>query len=231
MDIRKILTQKNYSVIAELYIKDFEKNYENFYFVDDLFKLLSIRNLKEHPIVDLGSGPGTVIDYILQKKKNLSTLIAVDFNQPFCERMNRKYIHKNNIKIVHEDIVDFTKRQKPSTVGAYIAAYSVIHIPDGEINELFSSIHKSLVKGGLVLISCFRGQKKSMERERYQVIKDIRLKYDETLLCYMNYFSETELAKRLEKIGFEIVKMEVLPSGEKIADIPNKQIWVIAEKN
>lgn len=136
MDIRKTLTQKNYSVIAELYIEDFEKNYENFHFIDDLLKLITLHKLEEYSVVDLGSGPGTVIDYILKKGKNRSSLVAVDFNQFFCGRMNKKYIQKKNIKIVHEDIVDFTKRQKTQSIGAYIASYSIIHIPDGEIDEL-----------------------------------------------------------------------------------------------
>ncbi|MBI4009063.1 class I SAM-dependent methyltransferase [Candidatus Roizmanbacteria bacterium] len=230
MDIRKKLTQKNYSIIAKLYTEDLERNYENFNFIDDVLQLWKLHKLQIYPIVDLGSGPGTVIDYILKQHKKIHPLIAVDFNEYFCDRMNRKYIHSKNINVVHEEMVQFVKRQKALAIGAYICSYSLIHIPENEIDQLLQSIKRSLVKNGLLLISCFKGTTKGMEQERYQVLKDSRLVYNETLLCYMNYFTEDELRKRLKKAGMEIVKMEVVSKGKKDVDIPNEQIWVIAEK-
>lgn len=230
MDIRKKHTHKTYSVIAPLYIEDFEKNYENFHYVDDVLKLRDTRRLNHYPIVDLGSGPGTTIDYILKKSKKQTSIIAVDFNQHFCERMNRKYLMHNHVKIVCEDMASFVKDQRPSSIGIYIASYSLIHIPDWEIDELFNHIKRSLVKNGLFLFSCYKGTYKGLEQERYQVIGDSRLSHDATLLCYMNYFTEAELEERLVKSGMQIVKMETLPASKNEKDMPHEQIWVIAEK-
>jgi len=69
-----------------------------------------------------------------------------------------------------------------------------------------------------------------LEQERYQVIRDLRLHHDEPLMTFMNYFTETELKKRLYNIGFEIIKIEVVNPSSRVEDIPKKQIWVIVEK-
>ncbi len=230
MDTQKKLTQKNYSIIANLYIEDFEKDYQNFHFIDDAIKLRKIHKLSHYPIVDLGSGPGTVIDYMIKKDKHIRALVAVDFNESFCHRMNHKYIHNQNVKIVCEDLVKYVAEQKPSSIGVYIASFSLIHIPDHEIDALFVSIHKTLVKGGIFVFSCHRGVKKGMEQEPYQKIQDTRLKHESVLLNYMNYFTEHELRERLRKAKLEIIKMEVIDASVKIGEFDNKKIWVIAEQ-
>ncbi len=230
MDIRKKHTQKTYSVIHNLYTEDFEKNYENFHLIDDLLKLIKLHKLQKYPVVDLGSGPGTAIDYILKREHSLSSIIGVDFEKNFYERMKKKYLKFNRVKVVHEEMLDYVARQKNNSIGSYIASYSLIHIPDLEIDELFLFISRSLVKKGLFLFSCYRGLKKGLEQEPYQIYRDTRLHYDEILLLYMNYFTENELRERLSQARLEIIKMEIFsPSSEKGA-FPHKQIWVIAEK-
>ena len=230
MDIRKKHTQKTYSVIHNLYTEDFGKNYENFHFVDDLLKLIKLPKLQKYPIVDLGTGPGNVVDYILKKEESLSSIIAVDFEKNFYEKLKKKYLKVNNVKVVHEDMLEFTARQTNNSVGAYIASYSLIHIPDFEIDELFLFINRSLVEKGLFLFSCYRGTDKKLEQEPYQVFRDTRLQHEGILLIYMNYFTEHELRERLRKAGMDILKMEIFPPSSKRGDFPNKQIWVIAEK-
>ena len=91
MDIRKKHTQKTYSVIHHLYTDDFEKNYENFHLVDDLLNLVKHHKLQKYPVIDLGSGPGRVINYILKKDHKLTSIIGVDFEKNFYERMKKKY--------------------------------------------------------------------------------------------------------------------------------------------
>src|SRR3989344_6703173 len=101
-------------------------------------------------------------------------------------------------------MLDFTARQKTNSIGTYIASYSLIHLPDPEIDELFLFISRSLVKRGLFLLSCYRGTRKELEQDPYQLNKDFRLNHDETLLLYMNYFSEEELRDRLKRVRMEI---------------------------
>jgi len=230
MDIRKKHTQKTYSVIHHLYTEDFEKNYENFHLIDEFLKLIKLHKLQKYPLVDLGSGPGNVTDYILNKKNTISSIVAVDFERNFYEKLKIKYQKFNQVKVVHEDILDFTAKQKNNSIGAYIASYSLIHIPDLEIDELFLFINRSLAKKGLFLFSCYRGTKKELEQVSYQVYRDTRLQHDETLLLYMNYFSEDELRDRLLKARLEIIKMEILSPSSGKGAFPHKQIWVIAEK-
>src|SRR3989344_8667956 len=228
MDIRKKHTQKTYSVIHHLYTEDFEKNYENFHLIDEFLKLIKLHKLQKYPLVDLGSGPGNVTDYILNKKNTISSIVAVDFERNFYEKLKIKYQKFNQVKVVHEDILDFTAKQKNNSIGAYIASYSLIHIPDLEIDELFLFINRSLAKNGLFLFSCYRGTEKGLEQEPYQVYRDTRLHHSETLLIYMNYFSEKELRNKLRKAGMDILKMEIFPSSGKLFDFSYKKIWLIA---
>lgn len=230
MHLYKKHTQKTYSVVADLYTHDFEKDYGNFHFIDQFLKLIKLHELERYPHVDLGTGPGTTISYILNKEHNLSSIIGVDFEKKFCDYLEKKYKTFPRIKVVHEDMVDFTSRQKKNSIGSYIACYSIIHLPDHEVDELLLFIQRSLVKKGLFIFSCFRGTKKELEQERYQVIRDLRLHHDEPLMVFMNYFTESELKRRLHNVGLEIIKMEVINPSAKIEDIPQKQIWVIAEK-
>lgn len=230
MHLYKNHTQKTYSVISDLYTHDFEKDYGNFHFVDQFLRLIKLHTLERYPLVDLGTGPGTVISYILNKEHNLSSIIGVDFEKNFYEYLKKKYKTFNRIKIIHEDMIDFTARRKKDSVGSYIACYSIIHLPDHEVDELFLFIQRSLVKNGLFIFSCFRGTKKELEQERYQVVRDLRLHHDEPLMVFMNYFTEGELKSRLHNVGLQIIKMEVVDPSPRVEDIPKKQIWVIAEK-
>lgn len=230
MDIRKKHTQHTYSKIHHIYTEDFEKDYGNFHLIDDLLDLFRHHRLQKFPLVDLGSGPGRVIDYILKKDHKLTSIVGVDFEKNFYERMKKKYQDFDKVKIFHEDMLDFTARQKNNSIGSYIASYSLIHLPDPEIDELFLFISRSLVKRGLFLFSCYRGTRKELEQQPYQVKKDYRLNHREILLVYMNYFTENELSERLKKAGLEIIKTEILSPALQKGIFPHKQIWIIAEK-
>ena len=127
-------------------------------------------------------------------------------------------------------MLEVLKTQPNSSVAAYIANYSLIHIPDEEVDLLLSHVCRSLATGGYFMMSCHKGTYKGMEQEPYQAQKDSRLNVEDILSTYMNYFTEEELQRRIENAGFELRKMDTVEATDVPGEIPVPKIWVLAQK-
>ena len=229
-DTRKQQTQKNYDGIAELYAADFENDNRGFdSLINPLVLNLDENNL-ENAVVDLGTGPGNVVDYLL-KLGIKNKIIGVDFTKKFCDNSIIKYSNKPQVNIIFDDFVDYVSKQPNDSISGYISSYSIIHIPDEEINGLFENIERSLQKNGMAAFLVYEGTQKGMEEEPYQKEKDSRLKTTEKLESYSNCFEIEELKERLTKVGLKVVKI----NNPKIDFIPGEysqpRISVLAQKN
>ena len=58
--------------------------------------------------LDIGSGHGRIVSYLVEKGYDV---MAVDFNEDFCEELRRKY---PNIRVLQEDVcnLDFDKNER-----------------------------------------------------------------------------------------------------------------------
>lgn len=227
MDKRKLLTQNDYSKIYKLYSADFEKDYEHFEIIDEVIGLLSKNKLSDKPMVDLGSGPGTVSDYLYNK--GIKNITAVDFTEEFCEFLKEKYKNKS-IKVVKSDITEFVVNQITNSIASYFANFSLIHIPDEEIDPIFKSISRSLLPGGMFVMVCFKGKFKGLEKEPYQAQNDKRLSINKELSLYMNYFTETELVRRVKSAGLEVLKINSFAHNSSDVGFTNDKIWLVCQK-
>ncbi|MEN9328701.1 MAG: hypothetical protein RI947_1509 [Candidatus Parcubacteria bacterium] len=225
-DNRKLQTQQNYSKINKLYADDFGKDYDHFDFIDLVINHLSQNKLEKLPIIDLGAGSGVVTDYLIEKGQQKVT--AIDITPEFCGMIRQK--HKNKVHVVCEDMVEAIKNQQSSSIGAYIANYSIIHIPEEEVDSMLSNIARSLFNQGLFLMSCHKGTYKGMEQEPYQSQNDSRLNEQNELSTYMNYFMEDELKQRVEHAGLVILKMDTFETKIVPGEIPVPKIWLLAKK-
>lgn len=231
MDIRKKQTRQNYNEIAQLYTEDFGTKIIFFdKFLDPLAISLRKNNLIKS-VIDLGSGSGNVIDYLV-KLGVQNEMVGVDFSKNFCNILKKKYRKNKNIKVVYKDFVDYVARQKDDSVSAYISNYSTIHVLDEEIDFLMKNIYRSLEKNGLVVFSVYEGNKKGMELEPYQLNKDPRFKTKvrEYLSSYINNFTKEELKKMFTKIGFKIIKLEKYQLEEMFGEYNQPEFWILAQK-
>lgn len=228
MDKKKLLTRNNYSKIAKLYTQDFGKDYAHFEFIDKVINLLKKERLENKEIVDLGTGPGNVIDYLYQK--GLRKLTAVDITPEFCNLVRKKYMKNETIKVICDDMISFVKKKKDSSIAAYIANYSIIHIPNEEVDGFFVQIKRTLMPGGLFMMSCYKGKTKDLEIDPYQIQKDPRLKVREKLVSYINHFTESELKERFKKAGLNLLKMATFKPKGCSGDFPVPKIFLIAQK-
>ena len=225
-DKRKLVTQENYSKISKIYADDFGSNRDHFDYIDQAIELIKIRKIDNLPVFDLGSGSGVVTDYLVEK--NYPNIIAVDLTPEFCKMIEIK--HGRKVKVICEDMVEIIKKQKSLSIAAYIASFSIIHIPDEELDSLFANISMSLSPGGSFVMSCHKGTFKGMEQEPYQIQKDLRLIEKDKLSTYMNYLTEDELIRRITKAGMKVLRIETFKSKVIPGELPAPKIWLLAEK-
>jgi SAM-dependent methyltransferase len=228
MDQRKQATQYDYAYIHQIYSQDFGADHQHFDLIDDLLSKLNENHLDHKPIVDLGCGPGTVTDYLY--KHGVKQIIANDFVPEFCQMLISRYSKYKTIKVISGDMVEFVKNQPPNSIAAYIANFSIIHIPDEEVDQLFKDIYQSLCLHGLFLMSCNQGTYKGMEPEPYQAQHDKRLNIQTKLETYMNYFTSEELTLRLENVGFKMINLKTFQQALVSGDIDAPKIWLMAKK-
>ncbi len=233
-DHPKEKTKQNYSIISPLYITDFGNEYINFELVDKFVQLQRQRRLLIKNTLDLGCGPGTITDYLI--KKGVWSVVAVDITPEFCEYVREKFkdLKGAYVEVIEGDMVDVIKEIIPgyrNNIGGVVAGFSIIHIPDNEVDELLRNIYTLLAPGGLFYMSCHEGTFKGMEIEPYVQQGDTRLRVQERLEIYMNYFTEEELRDRITRAGFTIIdlihtKPQVIPG-----EIPVTKLQVLAEKS
>jgi SAM-dependent methyltransferase len=225
-DQRKLATQKDYSKICRMYADDFGTDRDHFDYIDQAIKLIKERELDLLPVIDLGCGSGVVTDYLVEQ--GLQNIIAVDLTPEFCKMIEAKHSYK--VKVICGDMVETVRNQKPSSVASYFASFSIIHIPDEELDGLLANISQSLAFGGSFVMSCHKGTFKGMEQEPYQTQKDSRLTEKEELSAYMNYFTEEELTNRISKAGMKIIRLETFEAKIVPGEFPVPKIWLLAEK-
>ncbi len=66
-------------------------------------KILSIENLKNQNIMEIGPGSGNLTKFIVQKEIN--NLIAIEKDERFSEKLKKDYIDNKKIYIVNKDIL------------------------------------------------------------------------------------------------------------------------------
>jgi SAM-dependent methyltransferase len=229
MDTRKEKTREAYNAIASIYEEDFGKDREYF----NLFILPILFDIRKHhlagPIVDLGSGPGNVVDYLVENEVE-NQIIAVDFAAKFCELLQEKFQETPKVKVAESDMIQFVANQPPDSIAAYIANYSLIHVPDESFDELLRSMYQTLEIGGYLAFAVWGGIKKQMEPVPYQVQSDLRLQSETVLESYMNNFTVDELRGRLTHAGFVDIFLKTFKTDPLPGEFDQPKIIGYAKK-
>ncbi len=225
MDERKLITKQDYEEIAEIYNSDFGNENDNYEVVNKAITLLKQSNLAESKVVDLGSGPGNLAEYLINH--GLKNITLVELTLKFSQMLRNKF---NDADIRQQDITDFVKSCNNDSISGFFAGYSIIHIPDEEVDLLFSEMYRSLVPGGVFFMSCHKGTFKGIEDEPYQIQNDHRLKVEKKLQIYSNYFTEDELETRLKKAGFKNIRLYTFKHQMSAGDIDVPKILLYAQK-
>ncbi len=124
---------------------------------------------------------------------------------------------KQNFTGIDFYTMDMTKmRFDNESFDAINAFYSIIHIPDEQLNELFKSFHRILKSGGKLALVVHEGNFYGYYKEN---------EFD----VFYRAFTMEELVKHLIKSGFIIVEMSRrLPLDE--LEVQSERIYIIARK-
>ena len=100
-------------------------------------------------ILDAGSGFGQY-EYYMAKKHRDWRIKAVDVKEEQVEDCN-SFFQKTGFKNVQFEVADLTKYIEPNTYDMILCVDVMEHIEEDEL--VFSNYHKSLKKGGMLLVS------------------------------------------------------------------------------
>lgn len=143
---------KNFNNIAEKYMKLFyEENCDHKYL--DKF----LESLNGNKILDAGCGIGKENKYVTEKGFNP---IGIDFSENMIMESRKKY---PNGKF---EIMDLSKLTfKENSFDGIIFINTLLYIPKGKLNQIFSGFNKVLKNNGKIIIITQEGDLEKLEEE------------------------------------------------------------------
>ena len=98
-------------------------------------------------IMDIGCGPGTVVDYLLEVTPEVN-YIGYDFNEQYIEQAKQKYGFKAKFECKRVSNVDSDQANKYDIVMANAILH---HLNDEEADHLYATAYHSLKPGGFLV--------------------------------------------------------------------------------
>lgn len=156
-------------------------------------KILELAEIKDNSkILDVGTGTGILISYLLEKLP--SKLVGVDISENMIEVAKNKYKDKN-VQFVVSDIMDFNENKYD-----YIFIYSAYpHFKDKE--KLFEHLSKLLNSNGKIVIahSQSRDEINHIHSKKDEVKEDVLLPVEDNV----------EIIEKYLKIGKTVDNSEI----------------------
>ncbi len=69
-----------------------------------IHKIFDSLNIKDKQVLEIGPGKGAISELLAEGAKNL---YCIEVDRRFCDFLRRKFRKKNNVKIIHADILKF----------------------------------------------------------------------------------------------------------------------------
>lgn len=207
--------RKNYDLIAEQYGKDFGTYIEDLDVYQEFEKHLS-ENAK---ILDLGAGTGRTYSYFNTKWYQC---IGLDFSEKM--KTNAYKIHGEYPYIV-DDMVNLKKYFANDSLDAVFAVYSLFHLPNEDLKNLFSDVHDVLKPKGIFLFTYQVGRGEEMVDEPY-------LKDKGKNVLYMNYQSNEDIKNLLNLFSFkELFRKQKIETSDKAINANSiTSVFVLVKK-
>jgi len=101
-------------------------------------------------LIELGPGDGVITEYILERMTQESTLIAIEVNESFCEKLRQ--INDNRFIVINqsaEHLDEILKHQGFDECDAIISAVPFVVLPEQMTNKILEKCHQVLITKGL----------------------------------------------------------------------------------
>ena len=143
---------------------------------------------KGKDVLDVACGTGVMIDYYLER--DVKSITGVDFSNKMCEIASQKYKNYNNVKIICEDIEDYSSDIKYDSIIVY---NSFPHFPNAE--KLISQLSNLLKEGGILTIAhgMSRDSINNHHSDVSYEIKDDLIEADQLAQIFSKYLQVTTI--------------------------------------
>lgn len=141
-------------------------------------------------ILDLGAGTGRTYSYFNAKGYQY---MGLDFLE---EMKNIAYRIHGEFSYIIDDMINVKRHFTNGSLDAVFAVYSLFHLPNNELKQLFSNIYDILKINGIFLFTYQIGQGEEMVDEPY-------LKEKGKKVLYMSYQSNEDIKNLLNQFYFE----------------------------
>ncbi len=181
-----------YEKITDEYVKEYVNDFSDTPYIDSFLSFLP----QNASILDVGSGPGQFSDY-MQKKG--FTVQGIDTSPAMLKVARAKF---PNVEFSEMDMctLNFPK----NNFDGLLVAYSLIHVPSYEIDDVLHELNGVLKVGGYMHVIAQQG-------ETDQIVAE-PLKAGEKI--FVNFFSLKLLIKHLTDAKFEIIEAKEVSSSD-----------------
>ena len=207
--------KKDYDLIANQYSRDFGSYIEDLDVYHEFEKYLN----KNTTILDLGAGSGRTYSYFNEKGYNY---IGLDFSKKMQEYA---YLLHGKFSYINDDMVNLKNYFSSNSVDAVFAVYSLFHLPNNDLKNLFANVYDILKDNGIFLFTYQVGLGEEMTDEPYLEDKGKNV-------VYMNYQTDEEINNYLEQFSFKLVfKKEKIETSDAAINSNNiTTVFMIVKK-
>lgn len=207
--------KKDYDLIASQYSRDFGNYIEDLDVYHEFEKYLD----KDSTILDLGAGSGRTYSYFKEKGYKY---IGLDFSQKMQEYA---YLLHGNFSYINDDMVNLKDYFSSNSIDAIFAVYSLFHLPNNDLKNLFANVYDILKDNGIFLFTYQVGLGEEMTDEPYLEDKGKNV-------VYMNYQTDEEINNYLEQFSFKLVfKKEKIETSDAAINSNNiTTVFMIVKK-
>lgn len=176
--------------IYNKYASDYDAKFRDFDLYHDTFTALLSKLKSDSTLLELGCGPGNVIQYCLQQKPSLK-ITGIDLAENMLEiaRANCPDARYYCMNILEVD-------QLSPTYDAVVAAFCLPYIAPESLDKFFNNLNLKTNPQGLIYLSCMEGESDRSGFEKTSFTGDSDL--------YIYYHQRNVLEEKLVENGFVI---------------------------
>lgn len=170
-----------------------------------------------HKILDIGAGTGTISNEM--KSNHQLDVTAIDSSTEMVDIAKKDY---PDMKIIRMDLrkLEF---QDNSFDGAF-ANYSLIHVPDSDIQSSLTEIARILKPGGYLYLA-LQEPITPMDKDGFYPVA-----YKQEVKMFINLMTESDAKDYLEKTGFSIINIDRRAPKKEI-EFPFNKLFITAQKD
>ena len=183
---------------------------------NDTFDFLLELLPKECNVLELGCGPGNVINYFTTKRADL-TILGVDL-APEMLNQAKKINPESDFQLLDIRNADQIKQQYSSVVGAFCLPYLSFE----DLDKFFLDLKNLTKEDGLIYLSCMEGERDKSGFEKTSFTGDSEI--------YIYYHQRNNIEKKLFENGFSIEKFYTKDYLETDGSVTTDLIYIGRKK-